>query len=241
MFEKIRLFLAKHNIGRNVIADVGCGSGQGTFEWTSHFDKCVGTDISPAQISYASDKLKETPDVSNLEFRVAQAEKLPFEDHSVDVLTSAQSWHWVDTDRAGAEVRRVLKHPGCCVLYGYTRPRLVNENAEALVERHYSNTLGSYWHPRRFLVDEKFASLGTPYPVVERQELSEVVTIKLSHFFGYLDTWSAYHKYCETHPGNTVLADLKNEVQQCLNCATDIDLDVQMLYFIIFCLSSSKH
>ena len=74
--------------------------------------------------------------------------------------------------------------------------------------------------------------------MVERQELSKITTIKLSHFFGYLETWSAYQKYCEVNPGNTVLADLKSELQQTLNCVTDIDLDVEMLYFMIFCLSS---
>ena len=131
LFERILSFLTKHNIERNLLVDIGCGSGQGTFQWTSHFKKCIGTDISPAQISYANEKLMETA-VSNLEFREAQTERLPFEDNSVDVVTSAQSWHWMDVDKAGAEIRRVLKWPGCFVLYGYVRPKLVNEKATGI-------------------------------------------------------------------------------------------------------------
>ena len=239
VFKTICSFLDKHKIERNAIVDIGCGSGQSTFQWSSHFKKCIGTDISPAQISCANDRLKEAATLSNVEFRVAQAEKLPMDDGSVDVVTSAQSWHWMDVDKASTEVRRVLKSPGCFVAYGYVRPKLVNRKANAIIDHHYSVTLGPYWHPRRTLVDKKFASLDMPYSVTERLELSEVTAVKLSHFIGYLESWSGYQKYCEVNPGNTVLADLKNELQLCLNCDSDASVDVEMLYFIIFCLSNS--
>jgi len=47
---------------------------------------------------------------------VAGAEDLPLGDASVDVVTVAQAWHWVDPVRASAEVARVLRPGGTLAL-----------------------------------------------------------------------------------------------------------------------------
>jgi SAM-dependent methyltransferase len=40
------------------------------------------------------------------------AEEIPLPDASVDAITVAQAWHWVDPDRATAEAARVLRPGG---------------------------------------------------------------------------------------------------------------------------------
>lgn len=40
------------------------------------------------------------------------AESLPFEDHSIDVITVAQAFHWFDYEKATAEFARVLSRTG---------------------------------------------------------------------------------------------------------------------------------
>lgn len=40
------------------------------------------------------------------------AEAIPLEDDSVDLITVAQAWHWVDPERATAEAARVLRPGG---------------------------------------------------------------------------------------------------------------------------------
>jgi SAM-dependent methyltransferase len=40
------------------------------------------------------------------------AERLPLPDHSVDAVTIAQAWHWVDPPAASAEIARVLRPGG---------------------------------------------------------------------------------------------------------------------------------
>lgn len=47
---------------------------------------------------------------------VAGAEDLPLGDASVDVVTVAQAWHWVDPVRASAEAARVLRPGGTLAL-----------------------------------------------------------------------------------------------------------------------------
>jgi SAM-dependent methyltransferase len=48
---------------------------------------------------------------------LADANALPFADHSFDLVTFAQSWHWVDLDRAPAEVTRVLRPTGALAVW----------------------------------------------------------------------------------------------------------------------------
>jgi SAM-dependent methyltransferase len=49
------------------------------------------------------------PDAKVLE---GTAEAIPLEDDSVDAITVAQAWHWVDPERATAEAARVLRPGG---------------------------------------------------------------------------------------------------------------------------------
>ncbi|MCM6761923.1 class I SAM-dependent methyltransferase [Rathayibacter sp. ZW T2_19] len=44
------------------------------------------------------------------------AERIPLEDASVELVTVAQAWHWVDPERASAEVARVLVPGGVLAL-----------------------------------------------------------------------------------------------------------------------------
>jgi SAM-dependent methyltransferase len=51
------------------------------------------------------------------------AEALPFADASLDAVTVAQAWHWVDQDRAAEEVRRVVRIGGGVALVWNARDR----------------------------------------------------------------------------------------------------------------------
>lgn len=44
------------------------------------------------------------------------AEALPLPDASVDAVTVAQAWHWMDADAASAELARTVRPGGCAVL-----------------------------------------------------------------------------------------------------------------------------
>ncbi|NWU98058.1 TMT1 methyltransferase, partial [Upupa epops] len=99
-----------------LVVDVGCGSGQGTRFLAEHFKKVVGTDISEAQIQEA----KDAPSLPNVSYLVCPAEKLPFEDASVDLLTSFTAAHWFDTEKFMREANRVLKPGGCVAISTYT-------------------------------------------------------------------------------------------------------------------------
>lgn len=53
-------------------------------------------------------------------FRQCEAEKLPFADSSVDLVTVMSAFHWFDRPRFLQEALRVLKPHGCLALLNYT-------------------------------------------------------------------------------------------------------------------------
>jgi len=93
--------------GDESLLDVGCGDGGVSRLLRERVGEVVAVDI------------EESPgwrDESGLQFRVADAEQLPFEAASFDVVHSKDSLHHMSRpDRALAEYRRVLR-PGGFVL-----------------------------------------------------------------------------------------------------------------------------
>jgi len=90
--------------------DVGCGTGLSTRGLTRIARRVVGIDLSAEMISQA-------PHLAGVTYLVGAAEALPVPDASFDLLTIASAFHWMDRDRALAEVRRVLRPNGVFVVY----------------------------------------------------------------------------------------------------------------------------
>jgi SAM-dependent methyltransferase len=104
----------------------------------------TGVDIEPSQ---------EWRDEPGLSFRVADAERLPFEDASFDIVHSKDSLHHMQSpERALAEYRRVLKPGGTALIFEANRynPFFYSHMTLALGHQHFTR--------RRFrsLVDGAF-------------------------------------------------------------------------------------
>ena len=98
-----------------VVLDVGCGSG-----WAARLiatqasqGHVIGIDVSDEMIRVASDQSKGFP---NLEFKVASAEALPFDDAKFSHAFSMESlYYYADIEAAAREIRRVLRPGGLFV------------------------------------------------------------------------------------------------------------------------------
>ncbi|MDQ6617807.1 MAG: methyltransferase domain-containing protein, partial [Actinomycetota bacterium] len=95
--------------GRRVL-DVGCGRGGTVSLLAERFGaEPVGVDLSPEAVAFCR-RTHRHPAVS---FEVSDAENLPFEDRSFDVVTNLESSHTYPDMRAFlAEARRVLRAGG---------------------------------------------------------------------------------------------------------------------------------
>jgi ubiquinone/menaquinone biosynthesis C-methylase UbiE len=97
------------------VLDVGCGNGWATrlLAGKAHDGRVVGIDIADEMIRIA----RESPtSLSNIEFRVASAEELPFGDGEFTHAFSMESlYYYADVLGALREIKRVLEPEGLFV------------------------------------------------------------------------------------------------------------------------------
>jgi SAM-dependent methyltransferase len=103
-------------VGGRAVLEYGCGTGSLAFRLAEAGDHVTGIDISPVAIEIASADAsrRHLPDAH---FQVMDAEHLEFADSSLDLICGSGILHHLDLDRAGAEIRRVLRPGGGLVLF----------------------------------------------------------------------------------------------------------------------------
>jgi SAM-dependent methyltransferase len=209
-------YLSRNGCSRDLAVDVGCGSGQSTFQLAEYFTQVIGVDISKAQIHEAQGT-GEQEGHKNLKFVVGNGMDLPVETSSVDVVTIAQAWHWLpDTTQFYSECKRVLKPGGCISVYGYGNVKLLDGSCHLLVENFYRNTLQGCWHKERRHIDNEYADVNLPFANTERHDIEMTKNFSLNDFIGYLSSWSGYERYLQLNPENAELQALKDKLEKLL-------------------------
>jgi len=96
------------------VLDVGCGAGATPAYLAKKHGCCVvGVDVSPRMIERAQQAAEREGVVNQAEFRVADAQDLPFEDNLFDaVITESVAAFPEDKQRAAKEYARVAKPGG---------------------------------------------------------------------------------------------------------------------------------
>lgn len=97
------------------VVEVGCGSGALCRQLASRQgdqNPIIATDLSPFQVEEAEAISHADGIEAPIEFRIANAEALPFDDASIDVIFSVTVLEECDADRAIAEMHRVLRPGG---------------------------------------------------------------------------------------------------------------------------------
>lgn len=90
--------------------DVGCGTGLSTLALKEVSRSAIGVDASAEMIALA-------PEADGVEYFVARAEKLPFDEGTFDLITLSQVFHWLERDKFLAEAHRVLRPSAWLVAY----------------------------------------------------------------------------------------------------------------------------
>jgi ubiquinone/menaquinone biosynthesis C-methylase UbiE len=99
-----------------VLADIGCGTGSLTRELARFAKKVIAVDLSPEMIRRAK-LLSKEGEISNVDFRRGDAEKLPLERQSVDAAFCVMVLHFLENpEQAVRELCRVTRPGGSIVL-----------------------------------------------------------------------------------------------------------------------------
>jgi SAM-dependent methyltransferase len=96
------------------ILEVGCGTGQATRLFAALGQPILATDLSPALVAVARERLAAFP---NVQFAVGGFEHLPLPAGAYDLLISAQAFHWVDLAVGLPKAHHVLAAGGTLALF----------------------------------------------------------------------------------------------------------------------------
>jgi ubiquinone/menaquinone biosynthesis C-methylase UbiE len=111
-----RLVELAHVQSTDVVLDVATGTGHTAFAFAPHVKSVIATDVTPEMLNEGEHLMAESG-IQNMEFRIADAHDLPFEDTAFDIVTCRRvAHHFVDIRRALREIRRVLKPGGRLVI-----------------------------------------------------------------------------------------------------------------------------
>jgi SAM-dependent methyltransferase len=92
--------------GTRTVLDLGAGTGKLTRALVARGVEVIAVEPLAEMRQSLAAALPEVRPVAGT------AEEIPLDDDSVDAITVAQAWHWVDPERATAEVARVLRPGG---------------------------------------------------------------------------------------------------------------------------------
>ena len=130
--------------GHELALDVGCGPGSLTLLLAPHVREIVGIDPDAGMLEQAAATARRAS-VGNASWRQMRAEDLPADLRGVELVTFAQSFHWMQRARVARTVWQMLVPDGRCVHVHATthrgdgsddalpRPRPPYEQIDALV------------------------------------------------------------------------------------------------------------
>jgi ubiquinone/menaquinone biosynthesis C-methylase UbiE len=94
-----------------IVLDVATGGGHTALAFAPHVARVVATDITPRMLEKAESHITGQG-VTNVEFKLADAEGLPFDDETFDLVTCRIApHHFVDCAKFAQESARVLQSP----------------------------------------------------------------------------------------------------------------------------------
>lgn len=154
LLKEIRLFtldFAEVKKGDRVL-DVCCGTGDQAFYYAKKGANAIGIDLSQKMIAFALSE-KQKRGLSNIDFKVADATALPFEDHVFDMASISLALHEIESSKRNAvisEMKRVVKKDGRLIFIDFKVPFVSNtasrmiKLAEYLAGKNNRESLRSY-------------------------------------------------------------------------------------------------
>ncbi|KAF8661802.1 hypothetical protein HU200_056757 [Digitaria exilis] len=192
-------FIASKTPRHELAWDVGTGNGQAAASLAKLYKAVVGTDTSAQQLAYATPlpnvRYVHTPP----DLPLAGIHDTVAGPSTVDLITVAQAFHWLDLPRFYAQARSVLRPAhGVLAAWCYTEPR-VSAAVDAVFWRLYhASWSDKYWAPNRRMVDDEYRSADFPFVPVDGEahtgpfEFSTERRMDLDDYLMYITSWSAY-------------------------------------------------
>ena len=109
-----------------LVVDLGAGTGLSTRAWLGLAERVVGVEPNPRMLAYA----RAAAQAPGIGYLAAFAHRTGLAAGSADVVTCAQSFHWMEPAPVLAEAARILRPGGVFAAYDYDLPPVVQPAAD---------------------------------------------------------------------------------------------------------------
>ena len=110
-----------------LVVDLGCGTGLATRAWAERADEVIGVEPNPRMLERARAATAQ----ANVRYVEAFGAETGLPDGQADLVTSFQSFHWMEPQPVLAEAARILRDGGVFAACDYDVPPFVEPEVDA--------------------------------------------------------------------------------------------------------------
>jgi ubiquinone/menaquinone biosynthesis C-methylase UbiE len=114
--------------------DLGSGTGLSTAIWAERAERVIGIEPNADMRQEATRKVEDHPYAAHIEYRDGLAHQTGLPDGCADIVTAAQSFHWMEPTATLAEIARILRPGGLFAAYDYDSPPTIHWELDRLAQ-----------------------------------------------------------------------------------------------------------
>jgi ubiquinone/menaquinone biosynthesis C-methylase UbiE len=115
-----------------LVVDLGSGTGLSTAIWGERAERVIGIEPNADMRKEAERKIEDHPYAARMEYREGVADQTGLPDECADIVTAAQSFHWMEPTATLAEIARILRPGGLFAAYDYDTPPAIHWELDRL-------------------------------------------------------------------------------------------------------------
>ena len=117
-----------------LVVDLGSGTGLSTAIWGERAERAIGIEPNADMRKEAGQKIEGHPYGAHIEYREGVAHQTGLPDGCADIVTAAQSFHWMEPSSTLAEIARILRPGGVFAAYDYDAPPTITGELDLLAQ-----------------------------------------------------------------------------------------------------------
>src|SRR5690242_21669390 len=117
-----------------LVVDLGSGTGLSTAIWGERAQRVIGIEPNADMRAEAVRKAEDHPYAAQIEYREGVAHQTGLPDGCADIVTAAQSFHWMEPTATLAEIARILRPGGLFGAYDYDWPPAIRWELDRLAQ-----------------------------------------------------------------------------------------------------------
>jgi ubiquinone/menaquinone biosynthesis C-methylase UbiE len=125
-----------------LVVDLGSGTGLSTVIWGELAQQVIGIEPNADMRQEALRKVEGHPYAAHIEYRDGVAHQTGLPDGCADIVTAAQSFHWMEPTATLAEVARILRPGGLFAAYDYDSTPAIHWELDRLAQELTSRLMG---------------------------------------------------------------------------------------------------